>query len=1285
MNIIGLSTEEAKSRTLHILDQISSESKNSKLLDILTSFLFLAVFILSTNEQPLSGKSTKIFVESIVMFALLISLFLFAFFVLIFKNKRTNSDLKERIKFIKDNIINWDSKYTETIPQDLSTLSLYYTLRDNRWVTVPAVLLVEGDVVRINFGQKAPCRVRLSNDLFCLNKGQKFTVPKYMNRIYNNPPNDAPPVQSIFQNVFVLEETPLANLGELLNRTPNMSHFNVFNGQFNRSSSFLLLFCITFCLLVIAVTLLATFLKKSKSSDNIGILILYNFSLLSIPLCLAFPVITVFKEVGILFGNSRLIILLNALQMNKSDFEDLADIDEFDADALPPTKDIKISFKNTFKKMAWLFLNNDYLNLTNYKSLLENLASITTLNSVDKDGTISHLIPENIVFPDDSTNTLSIVDIKYPQFSQLDYSFLTEKAHLNDSKLYNSLVPIANSILETSQCLVKYQNRNNFSHPRSKFISENFIDSYFMNNCLCQIANSILGFSSPPNINPEKPSFRSIVFAPLNPMPELLSGYNYYEIPIIESNLKRCDVDQSEHQIDDFACFESFFCGNIRMLLSHSDSYWNGTEAKVLDDDICCKLYDFYESVIIQDLKCVGFAFKSVTVSKNAVETFTKSVELSGSDQKSSSLFQKANLIHSPIDYKHDILLDPIYRNHSHSDHEFLDNIEQSSIEDKSKLYHSNELYQCSNLLDKHFENTSSDSHQVISDYGVDSTDQKFSIAPESNDNGELNEEDCLFKESVSNYALSSNDCDFTSENLKKISRHELLTELSDNTVFLGLLTFCDEPKTDVCDVIEDLDLAGIRFVYFSETSAQQSKSFAERLGLETDWNTCILLNSRDGLSDDNKICGIGESIHSNVSLVRKIGGYNEDYEIKAKLPRGIEEIRVHLEQVDDIPLQVSLFAGCSSETTSEMLKIFAEYGETVCVIGNMLKFSNSAIFINSHISIGINPICTSNSLDVKTTRSIFGFETMNTTKTNSKPTVLGIATILNSICCSLFLLHDTSLYSLLQLVSEARRILDSFQQGLLFLVTCFFSLLVINLVSVAMLLPPAIDSFGLIWVLCIVCPCIAFTYLFVDQDPNCMAKMPYKNLNHMKSRGRFAIYGLLRTLPIIVSVVLTFVLSMRKLYPGNIFQSKLGNIYVSEQLIVSSTQPQLSITMSQLIALEVLVFNIVLFSATMMDRVLTTDLKHIFKNKAYAVTFFLALVITTLLVFGIYALNSGIKSGIWGQIPWYCYFTGFALPVILLMPVQELCKADDRNKYARFQKISKLEFNTKLGLHSPL
>lgn len=83
----------------------------------------------------------------------------------------------------------------------------------------------------------------------------------------------------------------------------------------------------------------------------------------------------------------------------------------------------------------------------------------------------------------------------------------------------------------------------------------------------------------------------------------------------------------------------------------------------------------------------------------------------------------------------------------------------------------------------------------------------------------------------------------------------------------------------------------------------------------------------------------------------------NFDMSNKAQLPRGIENIRPHLENVDNVPLLVSLFTDCSADATKEMLKIMQSYGEVVVCLGSSANSTNSEIFLQSDLSIGIEPL----------------------------------------------------------------------------------------------------------------------------------------------------------------------------------------------------------------------------------------------------------------------------------------------------------------------------------------
>lgn len=77
----------------------------------------------------------------------------------------------------------------------------------------------------------------------------------------------------------------------------------------------------------------------------------------------------------------------------------------------------------------------------------------------------------------------------------------------------------------------------------------------------------------------------------------------------------------------------------------------------------------------------------------------------------------------------------------------------------------------------------------------------------------------------------------------------------------------------------------------------------------------------------------------------------------QAKLPRGIENIRPHLENVDNVPLLVSLFTDCSADATREMLGIMQSYGEIVVCLGSSASNANADIFLQADCSIAVEPL----------------------------------------------------------------------------------------------------------------------------------------------------------------------------------------------------------------------------------------------------------------------------------------------------------------------------------------
>lgn len=82
--------------------------------------------------------------------------------------------------------------------------------------------------------------------------------------------------------------------------------------------------------------------------------------------------------------------------------------------------------------------------------------------------------------------------------------------------------------------------------------------------------------------------------------------------------------------------------------------------------------------------------------------------------------------------------------------------------------------------------------------------------------------------------------------------------------------------------------------------------------------------------------------------ILRDCDVENYCFLFQAKLPRGIEKIRPHIELIDNVPLLVSLFTDCTPSAIREMLQIMQEYREIVCILGSSENCDNAGIFMQA-------------------------------------------------------------------------------------------------------------------------------------------------------------------------------------------------------------------------------------------------------------------------------------------------------------------------------------------------
>ncbi|XP_069785124.1 transmembrane protein 94 isoform X3 [Narcine bancroftii] len=164
---------------------------------------------------------------------------------------------------------------------------------------------------------------------------------------------------------------------------------------------------------------------------------------------------------------------------------------------------------------------------------------------------------------------------------------------------------------------------------------------------------------------------------------------------------------------------------------------------------------------------------------------------------------------------------------------------------------------------------------------------------------------------------------------------------------------------------------------------------FAEKMGLETGWNCHISLlpygggsaseipqsspshtgslhdDLQDSKDDAEGALLMEEERHSDLISFQPtdsdVPSFLEDHN-RAKLPRGIHQVRPHLQNIDNVPLLVPLFTDCTQDTMCEMMKIMQEYGEVICCLGSSANFRNNCLFLQS--DIGRKASTSSNSLN---------------------------------------------------------------------------------------------------------------------------------------------------------------------------------------------------------------------------------------------------------------------------------------------------------------------------------
>ncbi|XP_059509857.1 transmembrane protein 94-like [Stegostoma tigrinum] len=525
--------------------------------------------------------------------------------------------------------------------------------------------------------------------------------------------------------------------------------------------------------------------------------------------------------------------------------------------------------------------------------------------------------------------------------------------------------------------------------------------------------------------------------------------------------------------------------------------------------------------------------------------------------------------------------------------------------------------------------------------------------------------------------------------------------------ILLGLISSQYQARLDMVHLIDGLDDSCIRFVYFSLEDELKSKEFAEKMGLETGWNCHISLQSNGFVLDPDHLTPSSQNIvdqqdSENQRLMREDGSLLETDEERmpgsntcsfiddlnrAKLPRGIENIRPHLEHVDNVPLLVPLFTDCTAETMCEMVRIMQEYGEVVCCLGSSLNSRNIGIFLQSDISFSLDPLSPS------CCRQTCHKDCEHLTLCSQKTTPVYLSSLFGSLASSVHFRNHGNI-SIIELIKQARQMSSGIRKCFLLQLQCQLSLTMIQVLASLAQLPPPLGTTDVLCLTCVYFPLVSMSLMGKPPDNTVMKVATGKNLKILpkKTQWFFVLYFLVKSGLTVCLQLTCFGLMlhgfcMKELPKTNFschpFGPFMNPSYVSPNWFEEFWD-------ALILAQKIVAFFILLHG-------LCTSMSHVhrsnplWKQSPLSNRWWCAAVI---IAFLLHVIQINVAYYIWDNksshlvfhildIPSATWLLGF-LWLFPLMVINEFLKLHEIRMRMHYQKKQKLQFDTKLGMNSP-
>ncbi|XP_076171841.1 transmembrane protein 94-like protein l(2)k05819 isoform X5 [Ptiloglossa arizonensis] len=1234
------------------------------------------------------------------------------FILVVLDNKLRHEEIPHRVQILLDqlevakNSSQWNPENYPHLCSPLSPcLTLQWTYRDSHIVNLPWALLVAGDIIVIKPGQQAPgyCIPHDDAEASVLHAREVYSPQVHSsNEIFSTPQARAP----LKNKVYKLQETPyLMNLRMALDQAldrPVTYH--------NRKRHLLMICCIeqlTYPVLLIIVLVVNLF-RYSYLSEYFGVgywneMFLLQPIAISIPLLpLVFPICWIFLNC---FGMARFKALFKLYQSSKK----LQFVDPFeDTDISGPSYPEVVYNWLELKEYFFNILFGKEHMMSRSANILHVLGSVTALCCVDKKGILSWPNPTaekvfflrnaNTLSPSSSTGSLDRTSEPQCQtqtedskqysnktsYVQHDMSHSTAEVldlthdHALPFRLQfddhswrqhlNSLKPLGLAILLNTCNMDTQEHYMQFCcHVTCEALYNENLVPVTNRRCLCELAKQI-GFQDQAQhifqLEQQLSTFRHV-------QPEMVRrDIKFARSLSIATKLKfpfphMVAVVVKERSGGGLQLLTQ---GTADIILDSCIEFWDGHDLCPLSASDRKKVQDFYQRTSLTSY-CTAFAYRPLT---------------RGINNKMSKIY-----LELPADSKH--LYTP-HRSPTPLPWDFR-NVLDPRIKGILGQFHSTDSLLCNENKDDNVNDVESCFDIQCNQVFIGMVTMQYQAQTDMVQLIEQLDRACIrfvhfSKENELRSRVFSEKMGLESGWNCHIS---LLSERASTNLDNSRAMSMSAPSainTDFSTVKFDDETTQWNDAGLSQVKSAMSHSLNHLVQRITRTGSSLFSEQDTVRSEDSVLVqsvdlGSGQEAWRSLSCLtdstEQSAPVNFDLSNRAKLPRGIDKIRPHIELIDNVPLLVSLFTDCNTAVTREMLHIMQDYGEVVCVLGSSANAENMPIFMQADAGVAVEPLYPQVCQRVPV---------LSPTREDQGPSPVDLSRALNSIACSLSVKREDPI-AVFHLIMEARHYMKCLWNCVQFWLCCTVTLSFTQAVSGFLLLPPLFSVDQVLWLSCLIIPMLSISMIATPKDPTIMQHATGKN--QCTVNGQVALFVLWcygsKFLPTVVTIVLSQCISFLTLCPTyTTTDSKCLYVYPDSHGEVSwggwGAKPNVMLAI-QHFALTLLVLHLVTISIGFVHREYSIWKKQPFNNFVWFLSAFIVLCAQA-------AFSGSVFCKFWREEGQKIEDFPIHLPLFFLVSlpfifaINELIKWQEIKVNVRYQKRARLEFGTKLGMNSP-